>query len=136
MSLYGRKPKTKPALWKSMKGGLKPRQPQKANRLEAYRKARAAYLRDCPFCEVCVEIAGVAGWKMQREHAATDIHHTRGRAGKLLTDPRHFKAVCRKAHNWIHAHPALARALGLLAQPGQWNREVAAQQTRLLGPQP
>lgn len=130
-------------------------------RREDYRKARAAYLRDCPYCEVCVEINNLNGKPMEswnpnsppepltvwtlpkKEHDATDIHHVRGRAGPLLTDRRFFKSVCREAHNWIHANPSLARALGLLAEPGQWNKpgpsiahEIAAQETRLLGHQP
>lgn len=96
-------------------------------RLDEYKKARAEYLRDCPFCEVCVEISkltddGLLVRQVLREHEATDIHHVRGRLGPLLTDRRYFKATCSKSHRWIHANVTLARALGLLAQPGEWNR--------------
>lgn len=138
--------KRREASWGRLKREPKPRKRVKQvsdharQRLEEYRKARAAYLRDCPFCEVCVEINSLVGKPMEswhpdsppepntvwtlpkKEHEATDIHHVRGRAGPLLTDRRHFKATCRNAHDWIHAQPSLARALGLLAQPGQWNK--------------
>jgi hypothetical protein len=50
-----------------------------------------------------------------------DVHHSRGRVGTLLIDTRFWKAVSRKAHDWIGEHPEEARALGLLCQPGEWN---------------
>ncbi len=72
-------------------------------------------------------------WKAQPENRAcrfpgcrrpaTDIHHTRGRIGSLLTDTRFWVPVCRSHHDWIGANPASARDLGLLAPLGQWNRK-------------
>lgn len=144
VNLYGYKKKGKPALWVGIgKNGEPKSVPMKAflrrkpirqvsdrerQRREEYRKARDAYLRDCPYCEVCVEIRrltddGLLVRPVLREHAAQDIHHVRGRAGELLCDTRHWKAVCRWSHDWIHANPALARAIDLLAQPGQWNKQ-------------
>lgn len=52
---------------------------------------------------------------------AVDLHHTRGRAGSLLTDWRFFMALCRHCHNWIQDNPAEARHAGLIAGPGEWN---------------
>lgn len=70
----------------------------------------------------------VAAWKVGRvcafpkcRQVATSCHHVRGRIGRLLLDERFWVPVCRVHHARIHARPAEARALGLLAQPGQWN---------------
>lgn len=49
-----------------------------------------------------------------------DIHHMRGRLGKLLTDERYFMAVCRKAHLWIHDNIELARQRGWICETGKW----------------
>lgn len=73
----------------------------------------------------------VAGRLICREqsHACEDVHHARGRLGPLLLDQRFWKPVCRKAHNFLGNNPNMARALGLLCQPGEWNtapREEAA----------
>lgn len=51
-----------------------------------------------------------------------DVHHSRGRAGTLLIDVRFWKAVSRRGHYWIDDHPKEARAMGLLCEPGEWNR--------------
>ncbi len=45
---------------------------------------------------------------------AEDVHHMRGRVGKMLTDRRYLMAICRTCHTWIHDHAKAARALGLL----------------------
>lgn len=50
-----------------------------------------------------------------------DIHHVFGRSGKLLTDERFWKILCRPHHDWVHANPDKARAIGLLAPTGCWN---------------
>lgn len=46
---------------------------------------------------------------------SSEIHHPRGRIGKLLTDETNFIACSRQEHLWLHAHPSEARKLGLLA---------------------
>jgi hypothetical protein len=43
---------------------------------------------------------------------STEIHHKRGRIGKLLTDIRFFLAVCERCHKWIENNPKAAKALG------------------------
>lgn len=50
-----------------------------------------------------------------------DVHEviTRARGGSIL-EPDNVKALCRKHHDWIHAHPEDATALGLLAP--SWTR--------------
>lgn len=52
----------------------------------------------------------------------TDVHHTRGRAGKLLCATEHWMLVCRECHRWIHANPDEARKRGWLAQRGEWGK--------------
>lgn len=43
---------------------------------------------------------------------ATDVHHTRGRAGKLLLDVRYWLPLCRSCHRWVGENPEAARRLG------------------------
>src|SRR4051812_46224280 len=52
---------------------------------------------------------------------ATEIHHTRGRIGRLYLATQYWVGVSEEAHTWIHNHPAAARALGLVCQLGKWN---------------
>ena len=83
-------------------------------RLALYRKAKAEYLKSHPICEGRPH----HDWKRVK---ATDLHHTRGRAGDLLWDTRHFKALCRECHDWVQSHPIQAREIGLLCPLGLWN---------------
>lgn len=87
----------------------------RASRLKIYAAVRTAFLRHHPRCEALVIC------KAARSPKATDIHHTRGRVGTLLTDERFFVAVCRQCHEWIGSNPAAARARGLLCEAGKWN---------------
>ena len=52
---------------------------------------------------------------------ATDCHHSRGRAGSLLADVRHFRALCRAHHNLCSDEPNLARSVSMLCEHGKWN---------------
>jgi hypothetical protein len=38
---------------------------------------------------------------------------TRARGGSIL-DPENTVAICRVCHDWVHAHPVAAQAIGLL----------------------
>lgn len=69
----------------------------------------------------CAGHVGDAGAYICRyaEHPCEDRHHIRGRLGPLLRDKRYWLPVCRKAHQWIDAHRAEAKARGWLAGP--WN---------------
>jgi hypothetical protein len=88
---------------------LNPYGKKRAAQHRAYMVVRDAYMREHPNCEVC-------------GRPADDLHHRRGRAGKLLKDRRFFMAVCRTDHDWIHAHPEDARAKGLISSASDWNR--------------
>lgn len=83
--------------------------------LVLYAQVRVKFKQEHPRCECCHLIHGRAPRKTD------DIHHTRGRIGRLLTMTRFFKAACRDCHIWIDDHPDLARGLGLLCEKGQWN---------------
>ena len=93
----------------------------KRRRLEdIYSEWRAKFLEENPRCA------------RFPQHKATDIHHTRGRAGPLIIDVRFWKAVSRGGHRWIEENGEAARALGLLCQRGQWNTPPNDDETRRL----
>ena len=59
-------------------------------------------------------------------HRATQVHHSRGRLGALLTDTRYLVPVSVEGHAWIHANPDKARStswmgIPLLCEKGKWN---------------
>lgn len=80
---------------------------------QEYNKVRDVFLKENPKCMACVN--GVCSGK------ATEIHHKRGRVGRLLCDARFFLAICRPCHNWIGDNGADARRLGLLAVASEFN---------------
>src|SRR5688500_5357244 len=67
-----------------------------------YEKVKREFLRKHKACQVCCE------------SPATDLHHKRGRNGKLLTDIRYFLAVCRPCHDHIHSDIPFSRANGFI----------------------
>ena len=74
---------------------------KRAKQNEEYRIARLEYLDEYRVCEV--------KWCM---HASNQIHHKKGRIGSLLTDKRHFLAVCEYCHGEIENKPVWARKNG------------------------
>jgi len=70
--------------------------------LAEYRVVRDLYLREHPICEFytcdCREV---------------ELHHGKGKIGKLLTNPKYFKALCREHHSWTELNPVEAKELGL-----------------------
>ena len=66
-----------------------------------YLKHRDEYLKAHPICEKC---------KLVR---ASDIHHRKGKLGKLLCAAEWFLSVCRDCHQWIHNNPEDSYELGL-----------------------
>lgn len=130
------KKKTKPAAWvsafpkqakalhpeNSSAGGVKARSHSQAVRMAIYNAINELYICSHPYCEACHLI-----WPNERRallrHWRDDTHHLLGKDGLLLFDVRHFKSVCRRAHQWIDANPDAARKLGLLADKGDWNKQ-------------
>ena len=122
MSYTKPKKKTNPAIWqrafpdqakalrpeRTAAGGVKARSGSEKVRMEVYGAIADLFKKAHPVCECWGEMAGCAV-------ATEDVHHTRGRAGLLLFDIRHFLPVCRPCHDWIGAHPEEAAAKGWLA---------------------
>ncbi len=75
---------------------------RRAPLLREYSVTAAEFKLAHPICQIC-EIS-----------ATDDVHHRRGRVGKLLTDRRYFMAVCRGCHDEIHRNPSGAREAGFL----------------------
>jgi hypothetical protein len=63
-----------------------------------YTKVRKVFLESLIFCQV----KGCKG-------LATEVHHKKGRIGKLLTDISYFLGVCRECHNKIELEPKWAK---------------------------
>lgn len=87
---------------------------ERSKRLREYAKRRVWFLAKHPKCAVFPD------------RRSNEIHHTRGRIGRLLNDERFWVPVSRKGHEWINSHPAEARErhwgeLPLLCAVGQWN---------------
>lgn len=78
-----------------------PKQSKRDEQAKYYKKLAAAFLKAHPLC------ACGCGRK------SAEVHHMRGRVGKLLTDVTYFKAVSRTCHRRIENTPALAKLLGL-----------------------
>ncbi len=72
--------------------------------LKEYRKKRDAYMKANPICQF-------PSCTLKSE----DLHHVKGRVGALLTDERHFKALCRSHHRWVEENPTDAKSMGLSA---------------------
>lgn len=97
-------------------------------RLKLYAKARSEYLKDHPYCQWWIAEIGVdeqlvmCGFVMDIDSEyygvkvplATEIHHKRGRLGKLLYDKTYFMAVSRQGHEWIHANTRESYARGYM----------------------
>lgn len=99
----------------------KPRKPirrrsaKMRGQMDIYRERKAAFLKKHPWCAVVPHDG-------RQRNRATEIHHTRGRAGTLLLDERYWLPVSASGHDFIHDNPKLARDLGYLCKPGEWNK--------------
>jgi len=130
--MYTYKPKTKPALWESafpsqartvarekarVRCRVRPVSRSRKAILEAYAIQRETFLAKVRWCPVAKACLG-------KRVRATEVHHVRGRTGKLLLDERHWLAVSRWGHEVIHRNPKFASKKGWLAGKGQWGRAV------------
>jgi len=71
---------------------------KRAEEMELYHKLRPIFLKGkiCPI----------------EKTPATDIHHMRGRVGKLLLDMKYWLGVSRKGHKKIEENPNWAKKMG------------------------
>lgn len=121
------KKKTQPAPWVAMKGGLKPRSATSSGRRQekTYSRPRIRPISATQQTRLREYLKKRKAWIKGKlcachgTHAATDVHHMKGRVGPLLLDERFWLPVCRTAHNWIGANVAKAKARGWIL-PG-WN---------------
>lgn len=81
-------------------------------RVGVYNAIRVLYQITHPWCELCEII-----WGDTSMHELDDNHHTKGRDGLLLFDPRYFKSTCRKAHQWVKDNPNEAKRLDIWSPP-------------------
>lgn len=81
---------------KKKKKGLRRASKKQSAALATYYVLRTNYLEAHPLCELC-------------PNKSKDIHHKAGR-GIHLNDVSLFQALCRPCHDYIHQHPAWARA--------------------------
>lgn len=91
---------------------LKKSSQKRAKEMALYRKERDIFIhREMHegrwFCPVMWELK-------KRQVAVTEVHHKRGRTGKLLRDQRYWLAISRSGHDWVHQNPRLAREKGWL----------------------
>lgn len=87
-----------------------------------YRKVSAVFLSQpenkwCLCCDLRREKLGENIIRNQ----ATEIHHHRGRIGRLLCWVPGFRPFCHRCRSYPHSYPKLARQLNLLASPTLWN---------------
>lgn len=137
-----REKKTKPALWTSCfqyEAGAKVRTPNGGTAVilksikgtnargllrRAYNARVKVWLAEQGnhLCKCCL------ARRLNFVRAATQCHHKFGRGwrGELIMVESLWIPVCSVCHPaWIHGNPNAARALGMLAPAGEWNRRPA-----------
>jgi len=85
-----------------------------------YKKEKEVFLKEHWRCRACPSLPSVKT-KHPYSNFSSEIHHTRGRTGRLLRDQRFWMPVCRRCHEWIHTNMNEARKVDLLCQLGEWN---------------
>ena len=83
----------------------------RAEQMKVYRARKKVFLETHEYCFVC------GCW------IALDIrelHHVRGRAGKLYLDERFWECACSDCHAQIHTERRWAIANGFLGGMGEW----------------
>jgi hypothetical protein len=96
---------------------MKPRKPvnpisaKRRREMKEYAKLRKTFLKDNPQCAVFAN------------QKSTDVHHLRGRAGKLYLCPDYWLPVCRAAHHKINENPQWARDNNYLCAKGEWGKQ-------------
>lgn len=96
--------------WLARGRAPRPRSSALAKRIAIYRPRAAAFLVANPTC----------AWTGCAK-ASDDVHHTRGRIGRLLLEERWWKPACRGHHDRCKTEPVAARAAGMLCDEGKWN---------------
>ena len=82
---------------------------KRAAELKEYKLKRNVFLTLNKRCQCC------------NFENATDVHHSRGKIGRLLNETKYWFALCRNCHRQVTDNPIWARAKGLLCEKGKWN---------------
>lgn len=89
----------------------------RAKLMREYRRLRTAWIETFRGARCMVAQAVNIGYR-----EISEVHHIRGRSGKLLIATRYWLPVSREGHQWIHDNRREAIARGWLAGPGEWGR--------------
>jgi hypothetical protein len=88
---------------------------KQGKRLREYGPISKKFLAENPICAICV------ARKKKPPNPSTEVHHLRGRVGRLLCDVRGFVASCFPCRDFPHTKVIKARELGVLAPANLWN---------------
>ena len=105
---------------------IKPMSAKRKVAAKSYSAQRAKFLAAHPYCQVFIARTGLdeealIQWQgcyrdafgvFSRAPESCDVHHKAGRTGTNYLDQSTWLAVSRHEHEWIHAHPSLAREAG------------------------
>lgn len=84
--------------------GIKKVSEKRQGENKVYSTLRKVFLESHPTCQA--QLPRCTG-------KANQIHHKKGKIGKLYLDIWHFLAICDNCHKWIELNPTLAQELGL-----------------------
>lgn len=105
---------------RSKSGGIKSRSQSEEVRMAVYRPIAEMFKLIHPRCQCCTVVEAFELRVARIQPGFTDdVHHKFGREGLMLFDTRHWLAVCRTCHGWIHAHPTASKMLGLIGKDGK-----------------
>lgn len=99
---------------KRARAPLKKQSRARQREMTQYYDDRREFLRAHPACGICLCLD-------QTPRQATEVHHSRGRIGRLLLDQRFWVPSCRPCREIPHNRPNWAREMGLLASATDWN---------------
>ena len=88
---------------------IKPYSEKRRKESYLYSKKRKTFLSN-PDNLVCIVEKAIFNETL----LTTEIHHKKGRRGKLLNYVPYWLAISRKGHEWVHANPEKAYKLGFL----------------------
>jgi hypothetical protein len=111
---------------------------RRARIVRLYTRWREVRLADDPWCTACDRIHTIdvsVAMHSGSDRRATEVHHRRLRSdGGAVMSNRNTVTVCHHAHVWVHAHPRLARELGLIVVEGDpgWGDLAAADLSKIV----
>lgn len=96
------------------KSTLKKKSKSQRRRESEYYPEQKQFIKENPWCQICIA-------RGLDPRPTVEVHHKRGRAGKLISDSRFFVASCFYCRMWPHENPREARDAGVLAEAWDWN---------------